>query len=211
MLDALGDLLLPSHCAICHRLPKPICNDCWQQIDFQPHAVTKQSISGMALMYYDEMSADLLNAFKEQGQLQIAKRLVGEIIERLDRPSVDFLAPAPSSKFNFAVRGFAPAEYIASQLSKHWKIPLLNIKLTRQLRDQADLSREARMRNISGAMVSPQPLGGKRVLLIDDIVTTGATLLELARALQEAGGRVFGFLALAETFPRTATKNSKRV
>ena len=211
MLDALGDLLLPSHCAICNRLPKPICDDCFQQIEFQLHVVTKQSISGKALLYYDEMSADLLNAFKERGQLQIARKLVLEVIKRVDKPSVDFLVPAPSSKFNFAVRGFAPAENIASQLSKHWQIPLLNIKLTKQLRDQADLSREARLRNISGAMVSPQPLAGKSVLLIDDIVTTGATLLEMARAVEEAGGLVSGFLALAETFPRTATKNSKRV
>lgn len=211
MLEPLADLLFPSQCVICHRLPKTLCDECGQRLDFDLHPVKKESLSGKALLYYDENSADLLNAFKERGQLQIAKRLIAEIIERVQKPEVDFLAPAPSSNLNFAKRGFAPADYIAKQLSKQWHIPLVQVKLLRQLGDQSTLGRAERLGNLQGAMISPHPLAERRVLLIDDIVTTGATLLELARAVTEAGGQVCGFLAIAETFPRRATKTSKKV
>nr|WP_246318601.1 phosphoribosyltransferase family protein [Leifsonia psychrotolerans] len=67
------------------------------------------------------------------------------------------------------------------------------------IRDQVGLGREARSRNKRGTLHAPRSLAGRRFVIIDDILTTGATVREARRAVIEAGGEVVGIATLAQT------------
>lgn len=206
LANQISTLLLPSRCVICQRFPFAICDQCWQTIPIGVRRVGKNRLNGIAITEYSADTANLINAFKEHGQRVLGKRLTHEIVRLLPRPNADVLLAAPSSTKNFAARGFVPAEVIARTLSSAWRIPVNTLTVDTRHGDQAELDRSHRLSNLVGAMSARRPLNGKRVLLIDDIVTTGATLSEMARAATEAGGLVLGFITVAETIPKTSTK-----
>lgn len=201
------EIIFPAHCVLCNRLPKQICNDCWQSISLKAHEVTRGSLPGFAISEYASAVATLLNAFKERGHRKLGELLAEQLPIQLSRPAVDLIVAAPSSKKNFAARGFVPAVVIARVLGKAWKIPLSQLSLAASIEDQVSLNRAQRFSHLVGAMTARQPLAGKRVLLVDDVVTTGATLIEMARAVAEAGGQPIGFVTIAETFPKVRAKN----
>lgn len=169
-------------------------------------SITKGELLGFAIIDYSSETANLLNAFKERGQRKLGEWLAGEIIRVAHRPDADLLVAAPSSSRNFAARGFVPAVVIANVLSRAWRIPVATLRLTESLGDQSELDRNHRLSNLVGAMMAKRPMHLKRVLLVDDIVTTGATLTEMARAVTEVGAQVTGFITVAETIPKTRTK-----
>jgi len=100
--------------------------------------------------------------------------------------SADALTFVPSSRASMAERGFNTAHELARALSKVVRLP--NVRLLRKIRetaDQASLDRAGRRVNLAGAFVSaPAP---SRVILVDDVMTTGATADACARALRAAG------------------------
>jgi predicted amidophosphoribosyltransferase len=95
--------------------------------------------------------------------------------------------------------GFSSRKFFGGQTMLRRKV---------ETKDQASLGQQDRHQNLIGAMVASNKARGKRVLLVDDIVTTGSSLLESARALTEGGAEVIGFLTFAETILR---KNAKSV
>jgi ComF family protein len=211
VLDDLSNLLLPAKCVLCSRLPKPICQDCWPSNAFAVREVFKQDLRGYAICDYGNVIADLLNGFKDRGQVRIGQLLADQIPRLIERPIANALVFAPSSRSNFYARGFIPAKVIAERLGKAWSLPLVEIRLRSAAQDQADLDRRHRLENLVGTMEFRRPLSGRRVLLVDDIVTTGATLREMARAVGMAGGEVAGFITVAETLPKSSTKSTKKV
>lgn len=202
----LSTLLLPSKCVVCQRLPEPICAECWTGIPIRLRPVLKNNLHGFAITDYSAATADLLNAFKERGQRKLGERLASEVVRLLDRPEADLLLAAPSSAKNFAARGFTPAGVIARTLSRAWRIPVETLGLSAGRGDQSELDRSHRLSNLVGTMSARRPLAGKRLILVDDIVTTGATLTEMARAATQAGALVLGFITVAETIPKSHTK-----
>ncbi|MFM6978330.1 MAG: ComF family protein [Micrococcales bacterium] len=202
----LSTLLLPSKCVICNRLPHSICDECWRSLPIFLRLIDKSGLQGSAVIEYSEKTANFLNAFKERGQRKLGELLAGEIVQLFPRPAADRLVAAPSSAKNFASRGFIPAEVIARTLARAWRLPIERLWLEERHGDQSELDRDHRLSNLVGAMSAKRPLSGQRVLLVDDIVTTGATLIEMARAVREAGGTVVGFVTVAETIPKTRTK-----
>jgi predicted amidophosphoribosyltransferase len=77
---------------------------------------------------------------------------------------------------------------------------------TRQVVDQSTLDSSARKANLDSAMYSKPLSSGRPVILFDDVITTGSTILEAARAITVSGGKVIGFLAFAETILKTGSK-----
>lgn len=198
----LSNLFLPSNCVICARLPKPLCDECFDALPFESKQVHRGELGGQSIGEYRDEFATVIIAFKERGQRSIGTLLGKELARRLIRPDAQILVAAPSA----TARGFVPAEVIAGALAKSWTMPVARLRVRPGVRDQSQLHRGDRLVNLVNRIWSPLPLTGKRVLLVDDVVTTGATLTEMARAVAVAGGEPVGFITVAETIPKSHTK-----
>jgi predicted amidophosphoribosyltransferase len=166
-----------------------------------------------------------MHAFKERGITEIIDHLVDSLdlkqlvsaIEQMRGISFESdlaLVPVPSSRAAFKQRGFSPALKVAQSLSKAVNSAGLQNRVitllarSRSVADQASLDTLGRRKNQFESMLAIHQLTGD-VLLIDDIVTTGATLSEARRAVEQAGGRVIGFCTIAETLLKQPVKNAK--
>jgi predicted amidophosphoribosyltransferase len=158
----------------------------------------------VALSILDENVSKAMSAFKEHNQFAVARAMVDALLPADYSVPIDVVVAAPSAKSNFAKRGFVPAELVAQRVARRWRLAHMRsaIWFVRSVADQAALSISDRQTNLAGSMTASSTLAGKSVLLVDDIVTTGATLLEAARAVSAAGGVVSGFVTLAETLRR---------
>ncbi len=198
----LSNLFLPSNCAVCARLPKPLCDECFDTLRFESKLVNRGELSGQSIGEYRDQLATVINAFKERGHRNLGALLGNELAKQLTRPDAQLLVAAPSA----TARGFVPAEIIAGALGKAWAMPVARLRIRPGGQDQSQPHRCDRLVNLVNRTWSPIPLSGKRVLLVDDVVTTGATLTEMARAVVVAGGEPIGFITVAETIPKSLTK-----
>jgi ComF family protein len=135
-----------------------------------------------------------------------ARTLLGRWLAEAGRellPGLDMLVPVPLSRWRLIQRQFNQAALLAGELGRQTGIPLAPLALTRvrATRSQVGMTREQRRRNVAGAFRVPEraraSLRGRSVLLIDDVVTTGATVEACARVLRRAGAARVDVLALA--------------
>lgn len=192
----LIDALLPSTCVACRRVGRTICDSCLNQLEPSPRQVNRE-IVGWAAIDYGKVATSAINAFKEHGRTA----LLGEfcrLLDAIDLPANAVLVGLPSAASATRKRGFVPAELLADRLARRRSLRSAHaLVFSRKIADQAHLSREQRSRNLTGSMIA-KPLAGP-VVLVDDVVTTGASLREAARAMLAAGNQVTGFITIAET------------
>lgn len=106
---------------------------------------------------------------------------------RFDAAETDVLCFVPATAKAYARRGFDHMELVSRELSGFLGIPLADVLVRESGRDQRQLGREGRARNLAGAIDVTDDVSGLRVLLADDVVTTGASMREAARALLSRG------------------------
>jgi ComF family protein len=109
--------------------------------------------------------------------------------------------PLPLARGRLAERGFNPAALLARELASSFGLALEPgaLQRTRETRPQSGLDHDARVRNVRGAFASAPVVAGRHVALVDDVMTTGATLSAAAEALKRAGARQVDVWALART------------
>ncbi|HKA90735.1 MAG TPA: phosphoribosyltransferase family protein, partial [Haliangiales bacterium] len=115
-------------------------------------------------------------------------------------PAGDVVAPVPLHPARLRVRGFGQAQALAEAAHGLYGGPPIDATALVRVRataEQARLGRAARRRNVAGAFVAAPRVAGRRVVLVDDVVTTGATAAVAARALRAAGAASVTVLALA--------------
>ena len=120
-----------------------------------------------------------------------------------------YLVPVPSRPEMTRIRGFVPSVVLANKLAKELqklgvRARVRNlVRLNRNVKDQAGLTRQGRHDNLLGAMIAGSPVGvgdeAAVLWMVDDVVTTGASLRELHRCLVAAGWNVQSFVTFAET------------
>jgi predicted amidophosphoribosyltransferase len=204
---SLLDFIFPSKCAVCDALGPNICEDCRQVLTPFPHGFQRGPVFGRAATYHSPGVSELLVSFKERGQSALVSDL-GELIAPLVTDLAAFsesvyLVPAPSRSENFARRGFTPSVVLARAISNRASnARVLNaLVLAKNVRDQVGLSSLQRHANLAGSMSLNQKVAGKSCFVVDDICTTGATLIEAWRALSVAGANVLGALVVSESKP----------
>ena len=157
-----------------------------------------------AAFAYEWPLAPLIHHYKYAGNLALAQLLAHALAAQTTHYDVDLIIPMPLAPARLRSRGFNQALEIARVISRLTGVALAPAAC-RRVRDsapQAALPWRERAKNISGAFVCDADLSGMRVAVIDDVMTTGATLNELARNLRKAGATEIQGWMVARTLPR---------
>jgi ComF family protein len=210
----LFNLLVPSTCVSCKKAGWSLCQDCQLHLELSLRQIHRENLHGFCLTSYSPAFASQIAEFKEQGVTELATLwLQGIDISGLcEKFRFNYLVPLPSSSASTRDRGFSPANEVAKALrlriqsSRAADVRVLQVLTrTNEVVDQASLPVGQRWQNMAEKMSVRRNLKGRPVLLVDDVVTTGASLLEAARALEQAGAIVVGFFCFAETLLRNQT------
>ena len=198
LLDALA-VISPVSCAGCGAPDRPLCDNCREELTaaVTPRRLADGSTVFTALRYEGVVRRTVL-ALKESGRTDVVAALsvpFAEALSRAAQPGAEFLA-IPTSTAAWRRRGYDPVALLARRAGvRHARV----LRRGRSAVSQKTLGAEQRASNVTATMVSKVALHGRRFVLMDDVVTTGATLAEAARAITEAGGEVVGRAALAFT------------
>lgn len=205
-LAAAGDLVLPRTCAGCDGPGPAVCPGCRDEVarlalpalgPVAPRPVPPGWPGCTGTVQYAGVTARLARAFKDEDRRDLADpigRLLADAVARAV-PSTGgevLVVPVPSAPAAIRRRGDQPTLLLARKATRllapgFRARPVL--RMARGTADQAGLDRVARQTNLSGAMTVSHPsvIRGRRCVLVDDVLTSGATLTEGRRALLEAG------------------------
>ena len=167
-----------------HRL----CQHCWRQLPIQPQVVIRQQQNIQVACQYHYPLDRLIQQFKYEQQLQYQQLLAGLLLE-LKLPKVQALVPMPISTQRLTERGYNQSVLIAQTLSQQLNIPIWQPIERLAQHSQKGLSRLERMQGITQQFKAKTTLQKryKKVLIIDDVVTTGSSILALSDALSTLG------------------------
>ncbi|PPC88537.1 MAG: phosphoribosyltransferase [Hyphomicrobium sp.] len=158
-----------------------------------------------AVAKFDGLMRDLVHDMKYQDSHN-GRRLFGRWLADAGRElltDADALVPIPLARFRLLSRRFNQAQILASEVQRLTAIPVRHFALlrTRSTARQVGMSRGQRQRNVAGAFVVPEralgEVAGKKIILIDDVITTGATVSAAAQAMKKVGAARVDVLALA--------------
>ena len=202
MKKLIENLIYPRRCVFCGEFldknsNEDICAECEEKL---PWTKNKCKSKGeffsecLSPLYYDGKAGEALRRFKFMGKTSYARRmgkLIADCVAENGKGGYEAVTWVPVSFRRMRKRGYCQAKLLAKEVSK-----ALNVRCVRMLRKrrhtppQSTLSGlAARKANISGAFsaVNKSGIAGSSVLLIDDVITTGATLSEAARILRMGG------------------------
>lgn len=211
LLQDLLDLVLPRSCAGCDAGGPVLCAACRQVLAGPPTGFVRPQPcpAGLppivAALPYEGVAAALLLGHKERGRLHLTRPLGVTLASaaRLLATGPVLLCPVPSAPAAVRARGHDHAWRLTSATARALAVPATRLLLpTRGVADQAGLSTAARAANLAGALRARPPTTTLRVIVVDDVITTGATLVEATRALRAAGHDVAGAAVLAATSRR---------
>lgn len=215
--------LAPHTCVLCGAdAPHPVCAGCW--VDLPWHTAPacpvcamptpSGEVCGACLRHppaFDRTTAAfdyrypldrLIPAYKYRGRLALSAAFVALLTEHLTHaPRPDALIAMPLHPRRLGERSFDPVGEIARPLARALALPLLSSGCirTRDTPPQQGLPVSARRGNVRGAFACTAQVAGRHVAVLDDVMTSGATLDALARALKAAGAREVSAWVLART------------
>ena len=191
-----GDL-----CAICGR-PKdsqrPLCQRCARQ---------SPVFSGFrSLTWYEGLARECVHALKYERNLSLGDLFGAQMTALLRQAGwgIDLVVPVPLSPAREKDRGYNQATLLARPVALRLEKPIkpFALKRTRNTRSQVDLGAAERQVNVAGAFQAvPECVSGLKILLVDDVSTTGATLRECTLALSAAGAEAVYWLTFSRTGP----------
>jgi predicted amidophosphoribosyltransferase len=215
------DLLLPQRCVVCGCGGKQLCVGCREQLPLigpplcarcgAPTAWPVERCrecagrrlgfaSARAAVGYDAAARRVVHAWKERGLRRLAGEAAQLVAERVERPEVDALTFVPADRRRRLERGHNPAERLAVELGVVWDLPCLPLlERTRGGRQRGSSAVERR--TVRGAFTATGA-APRRVAVIDDVYTTGATAAAAASALRAAGARRVEAIAFARALRR---------
>jgi len=225
-LTGLLDFLYPPYCLVCDgEISEPgqvICRSCWLKssnngaifcvncrkilIDTLkcPDCSNSSQFPVFCLGHYIPPLKEIIHHFKYHGFSRLGEdlliNLLSPYLEILNKLEIDYTIPIPLDSYREKGRAFNQAAILSDIISRKVNSPFLAGALTkdRRTRDQTKLDILEREKNMKGAFkADTEMLLGKRVLLVDDVITTGATLKEAASAILNANGAVVAALVVA--------------
>lgn len=212
VVSFLLGLLFPPHCVFCGKVVAPgtqLCADCAAQaapageVRCMNLPGSGKNIRCAVLYSYEGEVRRSVIRFKFYGEKKYADfyaEKLAELVGRSVQPPADLVTAVPISKERQRTRGFNQSELLARGIARELGLPYAEcLEKLRDNPEQHRLRREDRLRNVRGVYRAlPGRAEGKRVLLVDDIVTTGSTLCECAGELLRGGARAVDCTAIAQ-------------
>ncbi|HEX7054089.1 MAG TPA: ComF family protein [Burkholderiales bacterium] len=220
-LEKLAGALFGGTCYLCRGAARAVlCAGCEAELPFLPAEVCPRcalaspggALCGRCLaeppafdattaaLWYRFPADTLVQALKFRGELALASCLAGLLAGRIAGEPPDVVVPVPLSAARLRGRGYNHAAEIARRLGRG-RVDVALCRRTRDGRPQMELPLAERRRNVLGAFAVTRPLEGATVAVVDDVMTSGATLGELARALKDAGAERVVNWVVARTPP----------
>jgi predicted amidophosphoribosyltransferase len=215
------DLLLPQRCVVCERSGTQLCGDCRDGLrPIEPPLCARcgaptawpvercRECAGRRIAFatargavvYDEAARRLVHSWKERGLRRLAAEAAALVAERLPPPSVDALTFVPADHARRLERGHNPAERLTRELALLWELPCEPLLArTRGGRQRGRTATERRSMRGAFRATGRAP---RRVALVDDVYTTGATASAASTALRAAGARRVEVVTFARTLRR---------
>jgi ComF family protein len=197
-------------------LPAPFCPYCKSFLEdeeatlkhrcvYSSHPEDRKILAVRSLGTFDDYYKTLIHRLKYDKKIPLGKRLAQSLGEKVacekDFISCDLIIPVPLHRTRHRSRGFNQSQILAEGISEVTNLPLIKdiLKRKKNTQDQTYLNAQQRKENVRGAFVVTQPerIVGKQVILVDDVITTGATLNECARMLLNARAKKIFAVTLA--------------
>ncbi|WP_244857708.1 ComF family protein [Agromyces archimandritae] len=201
LLDAL-DVVVPVACVGCGGPGRTVCAGCRPAFVPRVHLAARVGVAAWAAARYEGPVAGAIARFKDAGRTDAEGALapmlgasIGAALAVLPPGPPAELVAVPSTRAAVAARGYRPVHRLLAAQGLR-AAPVLRAAARP---DQVGLGAGARARNVAGTLTARRELAGRRFLLVDDILTTGATAEEAVRAITAAGGSVPAVAVLAET------------
>lgn len=194
-------------CAVCGKdinTKSMLCDKCKRE--FESLLYMKTQNDTLCLYQYDSVVREVIHKLKYDNRADLAK-LLGERIYKsiLNKEvKVDMITWVPIHEKRLQTRGYDQAMLMAQDVAKRLDLPCTKLlDRTKETKPQYNLGKEERIENISGAFeFCGVNISGKRIILIDDICTTGITMSECAKLIKNAGGEVLKLAFAAEIFKK---------
>lgn len=219
---ALADLFYPQRCVGCDRrssdvlcrvcfeaLPRvgrPVCERCGLPTAFATFVCEEcKNVdfgfeSARAPLKYEGVGKEIVHSLKYRGYIRVVEKLAAPLmLQVLDDGRYDAVVPVPLHRSRLRKRGFNQAELLARGVAGKINATVSDtLEVVRSTRDQVELSAAQRRANVAGAYSARGSVWG-RILLVDDVFTTGATMSACATTLIRAGAREVHALSLCRT------------
>ncbi len=207
---SIFNLALPAYCFNCKELlsdEKIICSNCYgdipridnRHLDAFLIRIKDQYFDNVTVIFeYNDVFQKLIHFYKYQEYLKLANTFATSIISEINK-HYDIITFVPLHESKERERGFNQSRIIAELVSNGLGLVTSNDLLIREkfTSTQTKLSRKQRINNVNKAFHVKNEVRDKSVLIIDDVITTGATLNECARVLKESGCKIADVAALA--------------
>jgi len=196
-LYGLHELIFPPRCLGCGIAQHDLCTSCNKELQFRDYRSHVGGVPVFSAIRYNAKASHILLAAKEDGVRKADDLLTAALIHSLRMAMTTFairptLVPIPHAKRAVRERGRNFVGEITAHLALRESLPMRQIiRHNRRVVDQSLLNASSRLGNLSGAMSVTRRCGRPcEVFLVDDLITTGATMAEAVRTLEKAGFRV---------------------
>lgn len=207
LFDSFLRFVFPDRCCLCRRIGELLCITCQtkfyrypQLAELPPTALDRMCI---ALVFYGPIRK-VIHQFKYRATKRLALPLAKLMLNELQplQLSFDAIIAVPLHAERLRQRGFNQAALLAEALADITNIRLLDgLVRMRATNQQARLNKQQRAKNMQGAFVWQGGVVPQRILLVDDVLTTGATMSACAQTLREAGATMIVGSAIARSLP----------
>lgn len=217
LVEKFLSIITQKECLVCNKPGEIVCPDCWQT-EFGlrtpacfmcnelsnggktcPRCRRKSSLNGVTTNYrLVGPMQELIYGLKYYGNREIASFVAQHVVTGLPNIKFDYITYVPATGKSQRKRGYNQAELLAVQVSKQTGLLLKPTLLRLHHTDQIGLGRAQRFESVRDNFIARGKFDAKNILIVDDVITTGATLSECANTLKASGAKKIWGLTIAK-------------